>query len=73
MLPVTLIIRSLSFLCFSGIGITAVNFLAIVFQIGYGPGTLLGIIAMKKYDLRGTLLIGSFASCAIPMTESLSS
>lgn len=41
-----------------GIGITAVNFLAIVFQIGYGPGTLLGIIAMKKYDLRGTLIIG---------------
>jgi hypothetical protein len=43
----------------SGIGTTGVNFLAIVFQIFYGPGALLGIIAMKKYDLRGTLIMGT--------------
>ena len=41
-----------------GIGTTAVNFLAIVFQIFYGPGTLIGIMSMKRRGLRGTLVLG---------------
>ena len=43
---------------FGDIGITAVNMLAVVFQILYGPGTYLGLVAMKHYGLKGTLLFG---------------
>ena len=43
---------------FGDIGITAVNMLAVVFQILYGPGTYLGLVAMKRYGLKGTLLFG---------------
>ena len=43
---------------FDGIGVTAVNLLALVFQIVYLPGTLLGVIASKKYGLREAVLIG---------------
>lgn len=50
-----------------GIGTTGVNFLAIVFQIFYGPGALLGVIAMKKYDLRGTLILGKLIHAIIAL------
>ena len=42
----------------AGIGTTYINLLAIVFQILYGPGALLGVLGMQKYGLRGTLLVG---------------
>lgn len=38
--------------------ITAINMLAVIFQILYGPGTVLGTILMKKNGLRYTLLCG---------------
>eukprot|EP00602_Paraphysomonas_sp_CaronLab_P009569 CAMPEP_0185020156 /NCGR_PEP_ID=MMETSP1103-20130426/2757_1 /TAXON_ID=36769 /ORGANISM="Paraphysomonas bandaiensis, Strain Caron Lab Isolate" /LENGTH=490 /DNA_ID=CAMNT_0027550885 /DNA_START=215 /DNA_END=1687 /DNA_ORIENTATION=- len=49
---------------FNGIGTTAVNFLAIVFQIFYGPGTLIGIMSMKRRGLRGTLVLGGWLTFA---------
>lgn len=42
----------------TGIGTTYINLLAIVFQVLYGPGALLGVLGMQKYGLRGTLLVG---------------
>lgn len=42
--------------------ITAVNFLAVIFQILYGPGTLLGVYWMKNYGLRGTVIMGGMLS-----------
>lgn len=47
---------------FGGIGITAVNMLALVFQIVYVPGTVLGVYTMKEYGMRGTMLIGGSLS-----------
>eukprot|EP00603_Paraphysomonas_imperforata_P000738 CAMPEP_0114424522 /NCGR_PEP_ID=MMETSP0103-20121206/6740_1 /TAXON_ID=37642 ORGANISM="Paraphysomonas imperforata, Strain PA2" /NCGR_SAMPLE_ID=MMETSP0103 /ASSEMBLY_ACC=CAM_ASM_000201 /LENGTH=533 /DNA_ID=CAMNT_0001593283 /DNA_START=129 /DNA_END=1730 /DNA_ORIENTATION=+ len=47
---------------FDGMGTTYINLLAIVFQILYGPGALLGVLGMQRYGLRGTLLIGGFLS-----------
>ncbi len=40
-------------------GNTSVNMLAVVFCIMYFPGTVLSVFTMKKYQLRGNLLIGS--------------
>lgn len=37
---------------------TYINLLAVVFQILYGPGTILGAVSMKLYGLRTTMLIG---------------
>ena len=44
---------------FDDIGLTAVNMLGLVWCIGYLPGTVIGIMAIKKFDLRGGLLMGS--------------
>ena len=41
-----------------GIGATAVNLLAVSFQIMYIPGTALSAKTMKMYDLRTTMLLG---------------
>lgn len=51
-------ITDLTSIYFNNINLTAVNMLALVFQIGYLPGTLLGVICTKKYGIRNTLLIG---------------
>jgi hypothetical protein len=37
---------------------TYINLLAIVFQILYLPGALLGVLGMQRWGLRGTLLVG---------------
>lgn len=44
---------------FGDIGNTAVNMLAVIYQILYPPGTYLCVLCMKKYGLRGNLLIGA--------------
>lgn len=38
--------------------ITNVNILAVVFQIFYTPGTILGVLIVKKYGVRGAMLAG---------------
>ena len=43
---------------FDGASLTEINMLALIFQIGYVPGTVLGVVASKKYGMRNTLLIG---------------
>lgn len=43
---------------FGGASLTTVNMLALVFQIGYLPGTFVGVLCSKKYGIRKTLLIG---------------
>ena len=42
--------------------VTAVNMLANVFLIFYGPGTVLAALSMKKYGLRNSLLLGGFVT-----------
>ena len=44
---------------FNDIGNTAVNMLAVIYQICYPPGTYLCVICMKKYGLRENLLLGA--------------
>lgn len=44
---------------FDDIGNTAVNMLAVIYQIFYPPGTYLCVLCMKKYGLRANLLIGA--------------
>ena len=41
-----------------GCSTTAVNMLAIIFQILYVPGTILGSMSMKSYGMRNTLIFG---------------
>jgi len=43
---------------FGGADLTTVNMLALVFQIGYVPGTFIGVLCSKKFGIRQTLLIG---------------
>ena len=50
----------LTYLVIVDIGTTYINLLAIVFQVLYGPGALLGVLGMQKYGLRGTLLVGEW-------------
>lgn len=38
--------------------VTNVNMLAVVFQIFYPPGTILGVLVMKRYGVRGSMLLG---------------
>lgn len=47
---------------FDDVGNTAVNMLAVIFQIFYPPGTYLCVLCMKKYGLRANLLIGGLLS-----------
>lgn len=50
---------------FGAVGtITAVNLLAIVFQIIYAPGTWLSIVSMKKYGMKSSMLIGGVLTVA---------
>lgn len=43
---------------FGGASTTSINMLALIFQIVYAPGTLVGVLATKKYGLRDTLIFG---------------
>lgn len=43
--------------------VTAVNMLAVVFQILYPFGTIFGVLVMKRYQLRGTIMYGSVLTC----------
>jgi len=40
-----------------GVSATWINFLAVVWSVIYGPGTVLGIYWFQKYELRSTLLL----------------
>jgi len=45
-----------------GVSTTWVNFLAVVWSVMYGPGTILGIYWFQKYALRSTLLLCASAT-----------
>ena len=49
---------------FGGIGSTAINLLAVSFQIMYLPGTIMAVNLLSRYDLRRTMIVaGLLTAC----------
>jgi len=59
---------------FGDIGDDYVNFLALIWSILYGPGSVLGIFWFQKYKLRDTLILGgafTVAGCLVRLIAAL--